>query len=152
MPRWPWKKDSAPVPPDDTLAALDPATRERYREIDLAGILARLDRFAVTAVDTAWARLTERRKQRPEVGVDDPVVRALVRDSALAIINFARHQIADVGLRNDRTRQALEVQAERWQALAAREPSLLHFALETIAACRTAANRVDGADGTDYSP
>jgi hypothetical protein len=151
MPRWPWSKPSPPDRPDDVLAAIDPTTRQRYREIDRAAILARLDRFAVTAVDSAWARIGERRKKQPDAGIDDPVIRALIRQSALAIVNFARHQIYDPDLRANRTRQALDLQAERWQSLAAAEPALLQFALETIAERRTALGGANGVGGADLS-
>lgn len=139
MPRWPWTKHDDRE--RDLLEDIEPATRQRYRELDLAGILARIDRFAVAAVESAWARIAERRKADPDAGLDDPVVRALIRDSALAPVNFVRHQLYDPGLRAARTHHALDLQAARWETLAASEPALLRFALDAIAAVRPATDQ-----------
>jgi hypothetical protein len=133
MPRWPWTKRERDPTAEEVLDALDPATRQRFRDLDLAGILARIERFAVAAVETAWTRIGERRKVRPDAGIDDPVVQALVRDSARAVVNFARHQLYDPSLRAARIQSALDQQAARWQTLAAADPALVQFALAVLA-------------------
>lgn len=133
MPSWPWTTRAQGPAQPDVLDSLDPATRQRYRDLDRAGILARIDRFAVAAVETAWARIGERRKARPSAGIDDPVIQALVRDSVRAVVNFVRHQLYDPNLRGERTRHALDQQAAQWQTLAAAEPALVQFALAVLA-------------------
>jgi hypothetical protein len=108
-----------PLPEDEIVASIAPATRQHYRDLDRAAILARIDRFSLTAVEGAWAQVCERRKRRPELAPSDPFLERLARESCLAVVNFARHQLSDPHLRRERLLAALEQQERRWQELAA---------------------------------
>ncbi|MCS6801832.1 MAG: hypothetical protein RMM58_01665 [Chloroflexota bacterium] len=138
MRRWPWATGTNRGTQREALEELDPATRQKYRDLDRANILARIDRFAQSAVETAWGRIGERRKMRADAGSDDPVVQALVRDSVLAVVNFIRHQLFDPALRSAQLRHVLEQQAARWRSLAAADPAILDAALRVIAQQRAA--------------
>ncbi|MFN8532987.1 MAG: hypothetical protein U0556_05535 [Dehalococcoidia bacterium] len=139
MPRWPWSRSRPPMREADVLRDIAPETRRQYRDLDLAAIVARIDRFSVSVVDSAWTRLEQHRKRHPDATVGDPIVDGIVRDSALAIVNFIRHQLYDPGLRQHRTLVALEAQHARWQTVAAADPAVLGAAAAGIERLRAAA-------------
>jgi hypothetical protein len=114
---WPFSRRPPVVSEEDVLRDTAPEERLRYRQIDLANILSRIDRFSVSAVDTAWASIGDLRKKKPDLPADDPAIVARVEQSQLAIVNFVRHQLYDPALRHERTLAALDAQAAHWQSL-----------------------------------
>ncbi len=133
-----------PIPEADVLRDTAPAERRRYRDLDLANIISRIDRFSTGAVESGWKTYQEQRKRHPDLPLEHPVLRQPLEHSLLALVNFIRNQLYDPELRRERLLAALDLQQAAWEAIAEKADAASKPAVDTALAL-VAARRADPA-------